>query len=233
MATAGDLVKGAMRLIGAIASGETPTSAEMSDGLSVLNEMIKSWSNDNLVVYQRPREVFSLVGGQQNYLMGSGQDFDSSRPTEITGIGVLRNGQEIPVHLLTADQWEKVTLKDLNQSFPTAAYCEVEGENLSIYFWPIPTDSDSVIVYSRKPFASFAAQSDVVLLADGYFRALRYNLALELAPEFGIEPSQLVYGIAKDSLAKIKRQNLKPPILAKEDPINGNSYIDWRTGEVK
>ena len=232
MATAGELIQGAMRLLGAIASGETPSAAENADGLSALNEMLASWSNDNLIIFKRTREVFSLVGSQQNYLMGDLQDFDTTRPTEITAIAVLRDNQEIPVNLVTAEQWERISLKNLNQSYPTVAYAEVEGEHASIYFWPVPSEADSVVIYSRKPLGDFTNVSDDVLFPDGYYRALRYNLALELAPEYGIEPSQLVFAIAQDSLEKIQIKNSKPQFLGTDPALGGGYYFDYRTGEV-
>lgn len=43
MATARDLLVTALRLIGAIASGEEPTAAEAQDGLDGLNHMLHGW----------------------------------------------------------------------------------------------------------------------------------------------------------------------------------------------
>jgi len=41
----------------------------------------------------------------------------------------------------------------------------------------------------------------------GYLRAFRYNLACELAPEFGVEPSPTVKRIAMTSKRNLKRIN--------------------------
>ena len=43
MATARDLVTAALRLIGALASGEEPEAAEARDGLAALNRMLHGW----------------------------------------------------------------------------------------------------------------------------------------------------------------------------------------------
>jgi hypothetical protein len=40
-----------MRMIGALASGETPTSAEANDGLVCMTQMLDSWSAERLTIY--------------------------------------------------------------------------------------------------------------------------------------------------------------------------------------
>ena len=48
----------------------------------------------------------------------------------------------------------------------------------------------------------------------GYLRAFRYNLACELAPEFGVEPSRQVQRIAMTSKRNLKRINNPDDIMA-------------------
>lgn len=43
MTTARDVVAGALRLIGALAAGETPDAPEAADGLDALNRMMHGW----------------------------------------------------------------------------------------------------------------------------------------------------------------------------------------------
>ena len=49
--TANTIIKAALRAIGAIATGETPTDAEMQDGLEALKFMLRTWSDDNIRLY--------------------------------------------------------------------------------------------------------------------------------------------------------------------------------------
>jgi hypothetical protein len=48
----------------------------------------------------------------------------------------------------------------------------------------------------------------------GYLRAFRYNLACEIAPEFGVEPPPTVARIAMTSKRDLKRQNNPDDIMA-------------------
>ena len=48
--TSADIVKSAMRIIGAIGKSEVPSSDEMMDGLQALNLMLELWSARRLMV---------------------------------------------------------------------------------------------------------------------------------------------------------------------------------------
>jgi hypothetical protein len=47
-ATAGDLINGALRLLGVLAEAETPSAAMSEDALIAMNEMIESWNTERL-----------------------------------------------------------------------------------------------------------------------------------------------------------------------------------------
>ena len=50
-----------MRLIGTIATGETPTADETADGLLVLNDMLENWSTETLSVWGSSNQTFNTV----------------------------------------------------------------------------------------------------------------------------------------------------------------------------
>ena len=55
--TAYDQICGALRLIGQLAEGETPTAATAQDSLSALNQMIDSWNTERLAVYATQDQI--------------------------------------------------------------------------------------------------------------------------------------------------------------------------------
>ena len=57
--TAGDQINAALRLIGQLAEGETPSAATSQDALAALNQMLDSWSIERLSVYNTQDQVFT------------------------------------------------------------------------------------------------------------------------------------------------------------------------------
>ena len=57
-ATAGELIKGALRLIGQLAEGEEPSADTMQDSIMAMNQMIQSWDTERLSVFSTQDQVF-------------------------------------------------------------------------------------------------------------------------------------------------------------------------------
>lgn len=234
MATVRDLITGSLRLLGAVASGEAPAPNELADGLSVLNEMIDSWSNESLMVYAQVRESFLLTAAQASYTIGTGGNFNTSRPTalDIASIEIQTNPlNEIAVEILNLAQWSEIAVKSTTGAIPTKIYLEDTFPLATVNLWPVPSVPNKLILYSTKPLSGFASINDVVILPPGYAKALRYGLAIELAPEYAKQLDQSVVAGAIGSKAALKVINSEPNYL-ETDPalvVRGRSF-NWRTG---
>ena len=76
------IIDDAMRKLGVIASGETPTSAERQDGLEALQLMLRSWSAEKINTFVSVAETKTLVASTYLYTWGSGGDIWKSVRTE-------------------------------------------------------------------------------------------------------------------------------------------------------
>jgi hypothetical protein len=65
-----------------------------------------------------------------------------------------------------------------------------------------------------QPLTEPAALDTNLTFPPGYLRAFRYNLACELAPEFGVEPSPQVRRIAMYSKRNLKRINNPDDVMS-------------------
>ncbi len=233
--TARDLIKGSLRIIGAIAAGETPSAAELSDALSSLNEMIASWSNDGYLIFERKVEEFTLTGAQQMYTIGSGGDFNTSRPMRILQAGTKEAAgtTEIPISVYNVQEWAAITVKSTESSLPQAIYYNPAFPLGEINVWPVPNAAAKLILYTAKPLASIATADDVLSLPPGYLRALRYNLAIELADEYGKAMTQRAELIAAESKAMLMRMNTDSVLMSSDaaELVMRSRTFNWLTGE--
>lgn len=221
--TARDLISASLRKLGAVASGEALSADEATDGLGTLNALIDSWSTESLLIPNKVREVFTLVAGQQTYTMGTGGDFNTSRPQLIENAEVQVPGGvtpvEIPIQILNKDQFAEIVQKATQGTYPQALYADYAYPLCNVSFWMVPAQTVNVALYSWKPLSRLTDLSTALSLPPGYERALIYALAIDLAPEYGRAASAEVVGIAAESKAAIKRMNSRSPYLRVDDAL--------------
>ena len=217
MSTAQTIIDRAARLLGAIASGESPTSAESSDALIALNAMIASWQTEKLIVYAFVDTAFTLVASDSSYTVGPAGNFAlTPRPPKIEQVYVRKNSIDYPVELIDYARWNSIPDKTSDSDLPMYAYYEPTLATGTLQLWPVPNAASSLHIVTWTSVAELAAVGTTVTLPQGYERALAYNLAVEIAPEYEKEPSQTVVQIARESKAAIKRTNIRPMIADSE-----------------
>lgn len=216
MGTVRELISSSLRLLGVLGEGETASAEQASEGLSALNLMIGGWSTNNLFIYARTREAFSLVANQSSYTMGPSGNFNTTRPARIDYATVRISGDtpfEHPVGILTVKEWANMSQKTATSDIPTKIFIQGTYPLQTVNVWPVPTAAYELVFYTLKPLSRFTAISETISLPDGYERALKFNLAVELASEYGREPSTLVMLNASESKADIKRANITESVM--------------------
>lgn len=228
MPTAIDIIKRSLQSINVLGTGEAPSADMAADGLNSLNDMLSSWSTQKLMVYELTLEGFSLVPGQAAYTIGPSGQFNTTRPTAIQNAYINWQGLDYPMGITTTQQYDDIPLKTLETQMPCVLLVDAGWPLTTLKLWPTPSDSTArLFIESRKPFTAFASLPTQVNLPEGYARALRYNLALELCPEYGKEPSPSLMRLAIESKKWIKRINFEPLILEIDEAIpQAGGYYD-------
>jgi hypothetical protein len=237
-----DLVKSAMRALGAIASGENPSAAELNDGLAAANQMFDSWNAQRLMVFTVDSVAFPLTNNKQTYTLGPGGDFDSPRPPQIDWASIIYTGSspqplEIPIEVITdPKEWRDIVLKGTTSSFPTAVYDDGGFPFRNLMVWPVPGQNVQINLYVWSALSQFPDGKTVLTFPPGYAEAIRFNLAIRLAPDFQAEPSQTLVELAISSLAVVKSINIPILEMACDDALlsgrggSGSGYIDFVSG---
>lgn len=217
--TGGSLIAGAMRLLGALGAGETLDSDLAATGLEVLNELLDGWQTQALLLYSDQRVVLTWTAGQSSLTIGRvGADLTEDRPLTIKAAGfLLASGYEYPMRVLTLGAWANVVNKDFGATYPRGVYYEPTFPNGTLYLWPVPQGSISLVLYVGAQLGAVQNLTDLYQLPPGYLRALRYNLADALGAELGLAVPARVAQMANDAKADIKRQNLRLADLSSRD----------------
>ena len=211
MASAQTIINRALRLLGAIGAGESPTTDESNDGLTALNAMIESWQTERLIVYAMVDTAFTLTPSDNSYTVGPAGNFAlTPRPSKIEDIYISDSGTDYPIEMIDFARWDAIASKTSTSNIPEFAYYEPTLTTGTLKLWPVPSAANSLHIVTWTPVSTLAALATTVTLPQGYERALAYNLAVEIAPEYQIQPSPDVYRIAVESLANIKRANIRP-----------------------
>lgn len=210
--TASDLIIAAIQRL--TADGQLPAQDDVQTGLLRLNDLIDAWKIEGLTVYTQTRTTWTLTTAS-SYTVGATGTIVIDRPTNqrLLTFGLsdasVSPAYERPMENFTDEQYDAITQKSLTATQPIGFYYNPTATTGTLKPWPIPTASLlSGVIYANAP-AGELALSDTLTLPQGYRRFYRDNLAVELAPDFDLEPRQALVQSAVDSKASVKKANVR------------------------
>jgi hypothetical protein len=215
--TAGEQINRALRLLGVLAEGETPSAATSQDSLMALNQMIDSWNTERLSVFSTQDQVFNWPVGEISRTLGPTGDFVGNRPVYFDDATYYRDpGTNVSfgIKFINQQQYDGIAVKTVTSTYPQVIFVNMTFPDVQMFIYPRPTRLLEWHFISVEELNKPADLSTVLYYPPGYLRAFTYNLACEIAPEFGIEPSQQVQRIAMTSKRDLKRVNNPDDVMS-------------------
>mgnify|MGYP001157811967 FL=1 len=219
--TAGDQINRALRLLGVLAEGETPSASVSQDALMALNQMIDSWNTERLSVFNTIDQTFTWPAGEiQRHLGPTGAaagGFDGIRPILLDDATYYRDpGTNVSfgIKFINQQQYDGIAVKTVTSTYPQVMWINMEYPNIQMTVYPKPTRDLEWHFISVQELDQPADLATDILFPPGYLRAFVYNLAMEFAPEFGVEPSPQVQRIAMTSKRNLKRINNPDDVMS-------------------
>ncbi len=214
MATAADIIDQAFIDLGVIQPGEAITAAMLANAFAVINQLLSSWSAEDLMAFNWYQQVLTLTAGTSAYTFGAaGSLVSTARPVRIinwkSSISTnFANGGAVI-------SFEEFRTKNQNPTGRRSVLAEMVAADqnypaLNIEVFPTPdTSPGSLTLGYWGSITAFAATSTTVTLPDGYEEALHSNLAIALAPQYarvgGVTPE--LAALAQNSKAAIITKN--------------------------
>ena len=215
--TAGDQINSALRLIGQLAEAETPSAATSQDALAALNQMIDSWNTERLAVFSTQDQVFNWPPNVLSRTLGPTGDFVGNRPIlldDATYFIDTASGISYGIKIINQQQYDGIAVKTVTSTYPQVIWVNMSYPNIEMYVYPKPTKVLEWHFISVEELTKPALLSTTLAFPPGYLRAFKYNLACEIAAEFGVEPSPQVQRIAMTSKRNLKRINNPDDVMS-------------------
>jgi len=210
MSTAGDQINRALRLIGVLAEGETTSASVSEDSLMALNQMIDSWNTEKLSIFSTQDQVFTWPATQISRTLGPTGNFVGNRPIMLEDSTYFRDpltNVSYGVKLINQQQYDGIAVKTVTSTYPQVLWINMTYPDIEMYVFPVPIRDLEWHFISVEELTQPALLATDLAFPPGYLRAFTYNLACEIAPEFGVEPSAQVKRIAMTSKRNLKRIN--------------------------
>jgi hypothetical protein len=196
-----ELIAEALSDLEVYGAGETPSAEDQVKALSKLNAWLDQLGAERRAMAAVTRTPFSITSGTADYsIPGS--------PTWIDRVAYLdSSAQEIALlGPLSDEEWQDVALKTQTGT-PVASYYAGTVADGSLTLWPVPESNLDGLYYVPTPVAEFASVEDPVTIRRGYRRFFTTQLALEIAPAFGVMPSPLLIEAARESSLVVRSSN--------------------------
>ena len=215
--TAGDQINRALRLIGVLAEGETTSASVMQDSLMALNQMIDSWQTERLAVFSTQDQTFTWPASEITRTLGPSGNFVGLRPVLLDDSTYYRDpGTNVSfgIKFINQQQYNGIAVKTVTSTYPQVIFVNNTFPDITMTVYPRPTRDLEWHFVSVQELNNPATLATDLFFPPGYLRAFTYNLAMEIAPEFGVEPSPQVQRIAMTAKRNLKRINNPDDVMS-------------------
>lgn len=151
-------------------------------------------------------------------------DFKIPRPlrvtksfTRITTAGT--SGLDYPIDVLDQQQYTDIGYKGISAPWPIALWYNATFPLGNLYFYQNPSGAGSLHLFTDQILARLETLTQTVVLPQGYVRMIKWNLARELAAEYGKPWTALMEQNASDSYRMVKSLNTVPTPISNYDAI--------------
>lgn len=229
MTTFADIAYQALKGAGVIGVGQIASAEDINDCLFECNAMIGEWSRKRWLVYHLI-DVSKVADGSTSYTVGTGGDFNVTRPDRIESafVRLLNGGPNQPDYLLTIyearEDYNKITLKSLN-SMPYIAFYDSAFPLGNLYVWPIPSNQYEIHISVKETLTQFANTASQMNFPPEYLSALRWNLAARIRPNYQLPPDPTVTAMAKNALNTLRKANTQIARLQIPSELVRNSRV--------
>jgi len=180
------IIKGALRLVGAISQGEAPTTTQTSEAMEALNMMTKALAVKGLPLWVINNVVVPTTQGVAAYNVGPSQTVDVPKPLKVQQAFYSTGDVDVPLRIVTRDEYERIGNKT-SQGTPSMLYYEPLRNYGVVHLFPVPDNSvPPITIIGQHHIDDFSVSTNTPDFPQEWFETLKYSLAVRLAGEYGL-----------------------------------------------
>ena len=182
--TRDQIITAALRKLGVIAEGQTPSSTNLTDGQYAVNGAIAQLRSIGMPLWAKSEYTFTPVTNV--YTIGTSFTLDTQFPVRLLQAYRTSNNTKIPMELIAREDFN---ILPANTSSPPLKLNYQPFINYGrIALWPIPdsTNTDTVTIVYQRSFQYFTTGTETADFPEEWQIPLVYTTAVLLAPEWGL-----------------------------------------------
>lgn len=216
----GTLVNGSPTISGVTIPSDLILRADITvNGTGLAPNTVVTGVGTNTVTISPP--ATATVATPQVFNFTVPGDFKIPRPLRVTDsftrITTQTSGLDYPIEIISQERYIEIGFKGISAPWPIVAWYNPTMPLANIYFYQNPSGAGELHLFTDTILTNLANLTQNVVLPQGYVRMIKWNLARELAPEYGKQWTALMEKNAKDSWDAVKSLNSIPVPVAKYD----------------
>lgn len=187
--TGSELLRQARLANGSLGEGMTMHATEVNDDLVALNLLLASW---DIQLYAHTQETKAMVVGDADYTWGTGGNINTARPIDLLDLTFIRIGTiDYPVSKITEVEYKQIPDKS-SSGRPEKIWFDPQFPLAVIYLSPVPDSTDTLYLTSLKGISEITDVTATVSIPQETAAAIKWNLAIELAPNYGVQVTPIM-----------------------------------------
>lgn len=229
--TAGDIIRRAVREIGAYDFGEVMPDDEINSSLMVLNTLLDSFEGEPYCIPYYSTISFTIQAGKDKYAVGRipTADINSRKIVQIQNARILWGSVWQPVAYRDQSYYDKSHIMTQYKARPELIFLNNTVYESIVTFYPIPNIDYPCEIICRQLLDELELDDRLDEVPASMVEYLTYELARRIAPSYSkvLTPDQ--QKLLSDAKANVKRMARKSPLAL--TPSRGTSITPFQRGE--
>ena len=186
MSTVLDVITNALEMTGIKSGMMNLSGSDATAARKRINGILSRWNVDQQHSYAVGEINFPLVAAQQQYTIGSGGDFNTTRPIKIQDAFVRDSANvDYPVAIIGVEDWNSIAVKNITSDYPNYLWYNPVNPLGEINIYAVPSSTYTLYLNVLTGFTAYTSTGTTVVLPEGYEELLTLELAIGMCSYYG------------------------------------------------